>query len=41
MNKISKIDFLLLLVYSLLPGFSKIFNSQICMIMYVPIILFF
>lgn len=41
MAKISKTDFFLLLVYSLLPGFSKIFDSQIFMLVYVPIIIFF
>lgn len=41
MNKISRLEFFLLLIYSLLPGFSKVFNSQAFMLFYVPIILFF
>lgn len=40
MNRTEKIDFCLLLLYSLLPGFSKVFNSDLFMLMYVPLILY-
>lgn len=41
MMRDDKIDFFLLLFYSLLPGISKVLNSQLFMLLYVPIILYF